>query len=1290
LPTPLTSAILSGVKLSSQSVAGSPSEILISGANNVSGFFPITNPNTGSAILGGGILLTVNPSSQNAGFTETLILGQALSLYLVFNGSSQCRFAIIPSGSNPIYSPWFSVGTEHTLGISYDLINSNVVLALDGSAQTTSVNFLGATTSPFLTLASYSSGVSVPGTYNGFIDQLAIFNAPISSDLLEKFTSDPVGFSNALSSTVAGSTYIPGHVESINIVYATLAYATSTVGSFNLTLYPDASNSNLSNARGVQVGDSLQGLYIPTNATVTAISSAGIVSFSTPNGLGTLSNFNSLNNKNLITFLHSKVTSFSTTAQYSGTSIPIPISSINQIQIGDSISGVNVPLGETVIGFTNNGSAILSLPISSLIPIPSGVNLAFTHPAVLVNTNAQVSNDSTPGSNTVKVVSTQGIQVGDIVSGSVNLLTNEIVTGINGNILTLNSNNTSSLGQLGSLTAGEILSFRHPNASYSQTSSINSPYPFTTAISNFGSTITVSGVTGILTGDFVNGPSLVPNTKVVAINSTNPASITLSSAPTSAISSPKTFSFTHPNVISTSEDNSVPSSGSILTLNSSTNLGGAGINVGDFVTGSNIPYADTVIAIGNYTVTLRQTPSSVITGGAALSFIHPASPNVALIYINSSSTASNSSFAINDVISLQIPNGTNSSTTTLSYTVSASDVVPLGNTNAGTQSIANIVQSIIKNNPTVGNFNLVPGPTYNCIELVPNIQNLDNSYIFPLPKSQSLDSFGIDENQVTDYFNFSQVTSALNVTGSNGSSAATGLATFYNSLGNPSSAATATLYSGALPSTAPKTVVHGPVYLELLGFENKNGLITQTVSVYADQGFALSGNLSAIGFTLNVPVNQATILSLLPLLNGTISQSNISNLGASATYQWASSAGISNFTLPIATLTMTLTSPQVNTINGTLTNLSMNDVFYKAEGSTLATQVVTDINSQYFNISGTFFSQYNNLKGTPFVSSDAIYSIDANKIPMPYTDLNYVVLGNAACDILMNLNTFTTPLTAVNNKNPNITISIDILAQTATKGKYSFTVNLPSNASNATFKPSTAFSPSLNNTNGHLLNLSGTYTPNATGGLAVIGTLSVTLNNEMNTGSQFSIDSVSTPSNTSAIGQSLYFGAAETNAQGKYKISNIPQGQISFFPFDNPTLADPNLISINDALATLGIASGRGLPSPGGKAPIPLSALIPSDYNAADFNKDGVITASDALGILSFYVSSSKNPNALSYTYLAALNNISATPESVTNVVLPSISPFNTGSFYTTGVLANGGEQVIDFVGVLNGNVVSF
>ncbi len=1436
-----TSSILAGVKLTSAS-SSNPAEILLSGSNDTAGLMPVLNPITG-AQMSGGVLITVNPSAQTPGYTETLIQGQAQALTLVFDGNGYFTFNLNVPGAYPLVSPSFRVNTEHSVGLSYDTTSGQVIMVVDGAAVTNSpatASFTSNPPAPYLALGSFSNAVSTPGNFNGYIDQLLLFNTPQTTSTLINLTADPHSVVTALSASSVGSLVLPSHLETATTANVTTAYATGILGQNSITTYTDGtSTSSTVSVRGIQIGDTITGPNIPSNAVVNAISSTGTVYYTSLTSSANSTNFSNLSAKEVVAFVHPNTYSTSVSTVSTGTTLNV--ASVSGIEIGDSVSGKNISSGITVTAITGPNTVTLSVPILITAPVAQGTAVNFTHPGALNNLQAQTSSASTPGAATLNVYSSAGIQVGDFVTDTSSLLTPEIVAGISGNTLTLSSPNVSSLNVAGVVPINDTLTFVHPLSPSGVPLIAGSTYPFVTASSSNAAVLTVSNATGVLAGDYVFGANIVNNTKVQSTGSdpSNNPTLTLSAPPSNPITSSSPLVVSHPDVLTL--NGTVSSSVAIVsftqpvTLNGftgSSTVSGDGVMVGDFITGPNIPFGDRVIAVSGNTVTLSMAPTGVLAGNGTFTFTHAADPNIQLLTIGTTATGSNVSYQSGDVITITVPTSL-MGTTNISYTVQSSDIAQ--GVNSASLTCANITRSILTQFPNAGVFNLEPGPTANTIELIPTQISAAASGLFPLASVQTLDSAQINESAVTDYYNFSNLTSSSNVLGANGYTSALGQASFYNGSGFLASAVTSTTYTGSTATGLnPSSILHGPVYAQLASVltpstvstsgtltnntnlvvtspsvgaiqvgdlitdlssstnntnllgdtvlavngnnitlsksvapnftsdslvftHSKNtsttangslnsssmtltssagvqvgdivvdtispsstaglkvssvGLnsvtlsgplsaniagdtlsfihtgITETFNLYADPGFIAGSALSAVGFTLNVPTNQALITNITPLLSGTISQQNLALDGSNATYQWASVNGVTDMSQPLASVTLTTQSNSLSAINATLSNLSINNSFYKAVGSTLPSSVATNLTSQVYSLSGFVYSQYNNNASTPQTS----FSVDPSKIPMPGTDFDYVVQGGPGSDVFLNLNTYTTPPMAVTPTNPNANINLDVVAQTASKGNYSLVVNLPNNASNVVFTPNAAFSVSTNTSNGHLLTISGQYSPSNLSAAPILGTINVTLINELNKGGQFSIDSVSTPTNSNGVGQAFYFGSAETNASGQYSINNLPAGQMSLYPFNNPGMAQSTPLSVNDALAAMSIAAGLGVPQGLGKAPGSVANLLPSDFVAADWNHDGTVTAADALGILSYYVSVNKNPSSMTFNYLPApSNSLAVSTESVSNVTVPAISPFMTNLNISSGVALNtGGAQTLDLVGALSGNIVPY
>ena len=101
-----------------------------------------------------------------------------------------------------------------------------------------------------------------------------------------------------------------------------------------------------------------------------------------------------------------------------------------------------------------------------------------------------------------------------------------------------------------------------------------------------------------------------------------------------------------------------------------------------------------------------------------------------------------------------------------------------------------------------------------------------------------------------------------------------------------------------------------------------------------------------------------------------------------------------------------------------------------------------------------------------------------------------------------------------------------------------------------------------------------------------------------------SVNFVTSAGNFQSTGRDVAFGVIQTDSNGAYRIDNLPKGQI--FPavvdtVDKLALVGTGpLITTEDAYKVLLMAAGRKNGS---------NDWLPSDFIAADFNRDGVVTA---------------------------------------------------------------------------------
>ena len=754
----------------------------------------------------------------------------------------------------------------------------------------------------------------------------------------------------------------------------------------------------------------------------------------------------------------------------------------------------------------------------------------------------------------------------------------------------------------------------------------------------------------------------------------------------------------------------------------------AGVRVGDLVSGIGIPIGYVVHAHDvTKTANLQVVPSTdsvtiaplgagtlittALPTGTAVKFINKTGIDTQKISLASTATTG-SGFMPGDAIQLVVPSGVGTSVTTTYYIVQSSDVkstIP--------DTIKAIASSIVTAYPKIGLYDLAAdkdGLIYMAPELTPDTASLSGN--LPAIIVKSLNAVQVNENTVLDAYNFSSIAKdASTVARANGTA---NLATFNKvdgSIGAAILPGSINYNGGTTVTTGVQAVsqLKGPIFAELVSSPTAG---TATYNLFVNSGSVPTSGLSSLGFTINQPAGSAaggTITDFTPLQLGTLNQKNISTDNTSVNYQWVSANPVTDFSKPFATITVKNTDATQPIFAAQATNLSVNGSFL-TDPMTPSIPMVESLplNHAVYSVSGTIYQQYNS--GT---SKTAYATGSADQIVMANTDMNYTVTSpTASLDLKLQVNN--TPVTALS---PNVTIKVDVVDNAVVSGAntFSYNLNVPSNATNVSFAPAAGVTGLSVVNKGGYLTVSGSYTAPAAGGtttttgttgtagttgttgttasstVATLGTLTATLNNEFNSGSNFSIDSAILGS-SAASGQSLYFGTAETNSSGAYTLSNLPSGQLALNVLNNATLATQKSIQIglNDAISALNIAAGKGLyvTSAGASTTGVATALQVSDFVAADWNHDGKVTASDALNILQYYVNYSNLASApLTYTYFpaSAENNVGDGKIGVANAGAPALPSFQTSTNVSSGAAMNMlGINALDIIGVLQGDVV--
>ena len=1346
------SSLQAGLQVNSTGNTKNTGQISFSDAN---GFFPLydgiaTDIGTGSTgkLMTGGAFLTINPSAGVAGSIATLIKGEAATLSIEYNmaNSSQFRFTLTPLGSVTITSQWLSVGSEHSVGVSYDTTSGVTILSADGTAHTTLANYATNSSTALnyhTVLFSNSTGttdLTKTPTYNGIIDQITTFNTAPSAALLNTLTSDPVGAASALSN----------HLETQTIELASVNKGITFAGSTTSTGTSQATY-------GIAVGDTVTDATTPfvTVAKVLSISNAGVI---------TLDQAVTTQSTDVLVFKHSpsqskQVTLSANNSVLSGVS--------TGIQAGDFVTGFDVP-ANTKVTTVSDGTVTLSNSIGSTTT-GSLQNVLFTHVASTANVLAQgVSLTNDPLITTIALNSVSGIQIGDIaISGAnnANIQAFDHVVGIDSttNVVTLempaivsgtfdvtfvhSSAATATAGTLsgaaipvttvaGNIQIGDIVTdttarqygttknlvvtdITPDNVILSGTpgaigSGDSLTFTHTTSVSTTGnathssSVLTLNSSAGVQVGDIVVDTTTNENVFGWAGHSLNNGlyvtqikgnSVTLSDVvhydfvgdtltfvhPPATTSSSPAYTVVPPATAGTTitqlgyqlASDLTPSGTTRLYLNNTN-----GILDGDYVTGPNIPAGDTVSGTptADY-VTLTSGTTLTDPVGSRFTFTHPTNANVQVVTLQSNATGSVSYTAGNTItITANVNANTKTSAT---YTVATGDLDPTSIANTET----NIATSFVNANPSIGAFNLIVGKAAGTINLVPQT---GTAQVLPLASVTESDSAGINENIIANFYNFSNIkTVTQSTTGANGGTAQT-----YDSTGVNQTSVASVSYAGA-PVSLATPQAHGPIYAEL---SSLNGT-TAIYNLFVDGSMVSNGVLNSAGLTINVPTTQATINSVTPSAAGTISQVNNSGNG-SISYQWASNAGVKDFTQPIGQISLSLNSTAINSVSATVTNMSVNSKNFMDPVQSVPMLETSTLNSQVYSVSGHIFDQFNPNGAYGLTSDGTAWAQYTTQVALPNNDFSYTVAGSATSDLTLSVEQAN--LSPVTQAAPNAAIALDLVASsmpaawsTAKAMPFTVTIDVPSNATGVTFTPTSGVTlTSSASTVGHTLTLSGTYTaPGGKGAVATstptLGTLNATLMNEFNNGGQFSMDTVSINGNA-ATGQSLYFGMGETDVNGAYSIANLPVGSVSIKPFNNVSQVNPSSITVDDVLAVMTIAAGKGVPAGLGQVIGASTNLLPSDYVAADFNIDGQVTAADALSMLNYIVSVNKSA-APAYVYMSASGNaLVNTAETATAVVAPALTAVPTNLSPANAVLVTGTNKVIDIIGVLPGNVVSY
>jgi hypothetical protein len=489
--------------------------------------------------------------------------------------------------------------------------------------------------------------------------------------------------------------------------------------------------------------------------------------------------------------------------------------------------------------------------------------------------------------------------------------------------------------------------------------------------------------------------------------------------------------------------------------------------------------------------------------------------------------------------------------------------------------------------------------------------------------------------------------------------------------------------------------VNGPIYARLKSYTKDSGTNVPkfTYELFVNKAVGIT-SLSSLGFTLDFDETRANFISFVPGSGGTLQDVNSlqANSQGKVTYQWAATTGVTDFSLPVAELTLSLkgTAPfnantAVSSIGMELSNMSVNSTFFTQTGTTLPLVISAPVDAERYSATGIIQQLFTNSTSSPAQTPYA----------QAGTVVGYEVFG-AQTNPAVRLDIKDT-YAATKTSAPNASVQLDIIANSlpTVGSKFSMVVNLPSNATGATLTaaPGVTLVTTTSLLSGTQFRVEGTYVAPAgvTTTTPTLGTIAMTLVREHNTGSDFSISDL-TFNGATAVGRSLYFGLAESNSSGALNMLNLPKGEMVMKVFDNPLALTSaaslsSFITIEDARAVMAIASGKN--NGALNASTPGTPWSPSDYIAADWDKNGAVSAADALAMLNYILATDKSTTTLDYIYIdQAANTLAKSPMSVSSVVVPPIAKVDTHKDLSTGYNFADGHIDINIVGILVGDLV--
>ncbi|WP_322993523.1 hypothetical protein [Limnohabitans sp.] len=498
----------------------------------------------------------------------------------------------------------------------------------------------------------------------------------------------------------------------------------------------------------------------------------------------------------------------------------------------------------------------------------------------------------------------------------------------------------------------------------------------------------------------------------------------------------------------------------------------------------------------------------------------------------------------------------------------------------------------------------------------------------------------------------------------------------------------------------------GPFFAELSSYTpganaGDGGVAKYQIFIDPAQDTVTPNSVKSMGLTVQLDAAAGTLSNLASLAPQSLNPiTNINKVGNAATMQWftQNATGLTDYKQAVAEVTVQLPTPPAGqqpspSINLTFSEMSLDGKNFTSATGPVPLSTIETVQSQVFSVTGSvkqYTSDANGANGAATTfgpnsgaikGASVVYQVydDASKAPAKLTVQMPTQPGAKA---------FTTPTAPDGDLKINLSIQKPSTLTGVTG--YSMVLELPSNNVAASFAPlvnATAFAAPTVKVEGRMLTISGTFAATSASDTDfALGTISLKLSNMYGKTESVgfnSVNFVTSAGNAPAAGRDVAFGVIQTDANGQYRIDNLPKGQI--FPMvvdtvDKQALVGSSpLITTEDAYKVLLMAAGRKNGA---------NDWLPSDFIAADYNRDGVVTAEDALNLLNYSVSANKAAPAMAF-FGYDNNTVGMNKSSVGTPTLDNTYTYQdlTADAAQSTFDGTGRGPVMDFVGVLIGDV---